>query len=335
MTYSNYSLTVFYNLNSGSLSTAYKKILSSTLTTIGNFETLYKTTIADMTIDQFSRIKEGWFHMSEIKNENRRLRYLAEYIIWYSENINTVKDFDEKISFLNDTSSYFEFQKNHYWGLFLKDFDTLFSIANQSYIDKVPESQRNSITADLIVVAMILCYSSGLWLETTDIKETDFNSDFSKFVYKGNSYDIDERGIDYLKIYSQQKKIIANGNKNYVKSDSEYFIKYILPLSKVDEKIGQKYNSEYYCVKLLRLNNLYHKMYPDLNPNINFTDESIKMSGYFYRACHDIEEIQSISRSDSKKYNLDWERYILANPFMKYSVPQMMIYRDIYLSQTI
>ena len=273
--------------------------------------------------------------MSEVKNETRRLRCALEYLVWYSENIGNVKDFDEKIAFFNDTDSYYKYQNTHYCGLFLKDFDALYSIANQSYIEKVPEQKRNSITADLIVVAMILCYSTGLWLETVNIKETDFNSDFSKLFYNGKSYDIDDRGTDYLKTYSEQKSIIANGNKLYLKSDSDYYIKYVLPESKVDEKIGQKYNNEYYCVKLLRLNNLYHKTYPNINPNLNFTEESINMSGYFYRASQNIEIFQSISPSNFKEYNIAWEKYILAHPFMKYKVPQMMIYRDQYLSQTI
>lgn len=335
MTYSSSSLTAFYNLNAKNLTTAYKKILSSTLSTIGDFESLYKTTVADMTIDQFRHIQEGWFHMSEVKNENRRLRCALEYLLWYSQNIGDVKDLDEKIDFFNDTDSYYKYQNSHYWGLFLKDFDTLYSVANQSYVEKVPESRRSTITADLIVVAMILCYSSGLWLETVNIKESDFSSDFSKFVYNGKTYDIDDRGIEYLKIYNQQKNIIANGNKTYMKSDSEYFIKYVLPESKVNEKSGQKYNNVYYCTKLLRLSNQYHKMYPHMNPNINFTDESINMSGYFYRACQNIEKNQSFSPNNPKEYDMAWEKYILAHPFMKYSIPQMMAYRDIYLSQTI
>ena len=76
-------------------------------------------------------------------------------------------------------------------------------------------------------------------------------------------------------------------------------------------------------------------MYPHMNPNINFTDESINMSGYFYRACQNIEKNQSISPNNPKEYDMAWEKYILAHPFLKYSIPQMMAYRDIYLSQTI
>lgn len=70
MTYSNSSLSAFYDINAVNLSTAYKKILSSTLTTIGSFEEFYKTTITDMTIDQFKHVQEGWFHMSEVKKRN-------------------------------------------------------------------------------------------------------------------------------------------------------------------------------------------------------------------------------------------------------------------------
>ena len=275
-------LQMFYDTMKPNLTKAFASIVSCVMLNIDEFESYYGKTIADMDIESFNHIKEGWFHTAHRKNENRK--YTAEYLHWYDINIGKVCDLQDKVHLLENTKEYYDYQKSHYWGLFLKNFDELYKVANMSYIDKVPEEVRNSITADVVVVAMIICYSSGLWIKSVNVKTADISSDCREFNYEGTTYKVCDKGVPYLKLYCQQDYVITNGNKPLYKNDSEYLMKYLVKQSEVKAKLNKVYPSNYLNHKLQILNDRYHSIYPDLGRNIKFTPESLYLSGYLNKA---------------------------------------------------
>lgn len=317
---------MFYDAAKPNISSTFAPFVSCTISDIDDFESYYGETIAEMDMKMFDHIKEGWFHSAYRKNENRKLRYTVEYLIWYDKNIGSVCDLQEKIHLLGNTKAYYEYQKSHYWGLFLKNFDELYNMANMSYVDKVPESIRNSITADVVVVAMIICYSSGLWTKSVNIKSTDISSDYKEFTYEGTTYKICDEGISYLKLYCQQDSVITNGNKPLYKNDSEYLMKYLVKQSEVEDKFGKIYPSNYLNHKLQILNERYHSIYPDLGRNVKFTPESLYLSGYLNKAL-------SVLPPDAN-FN-DWRKYIFKNPVKNYSVSDIITLKGLYLNQNI
>ena len=319
-------LQMFYDTMKPNLTTPLASFVSCTISDIDEFEAYYGKPITDMNMELFHHIIEGWFHSSYRKTENRKLKYTAEYLRWYDKNIGKVCDLQDKVQLLENTKEYYDYQKSHYWGLFLKKFDELYKVANMSYVDKVPESIRNSITADVVVVAMIICYSSGLWIKSVNIKSADISSDYSEFIYDGTTYKICDEGVPYLKLYCQQHSVLTNGNKPLYKNVSEYLMKYLVKQSEVEAKLNKIYPSNYLNHKLQILNERYHSIYPDLGRNIKFTPESLYLSGYLNKAL-------SVLPPDAN-FN-DWRGYIFKNPIKNYSVSEIITLKDIYLSQTI
>lgn len=319
-------LQMFYDTMKPNLTKAFASIVSCVMLNIDEFESYYGKTIADMDIESFNHIKEGWFHTAHRKNENRKLKYTAEYLHWYDINIGKVCDLQDKVHLLENTKEYYDYQKSHYWGLFLKNFDELYKVANMSYIDKVPEEVRNSITADVVVVAMIICYSSGLWIKSVNVKTADISSDCREFNYEGTTYKVCDKGVPYLKLYCQQDYVITNGNKPLYKNDSEYLMKYLVKQSEVKAKLNKVYPSNYLNHKLQILNDRYHSIYPDIGRNIKFTPESIYLSGYLNKAL-------SVLSPDAN-FN-DWRGYLFKNPIKNHSVSEIMTLKDLYLNQNI
>ena len=113
-------LQMFYDTMKPNLTKAFASIVSCVMLNIDEFESYYGKTIADMDIESFNHIKEGWFHTAHRKNENRKLKYTAEYLHWYDINIGKVCDLQDKVHLLENTKEYYDYQKSHYWGLFLK-----------------------------------------------------------------------------------------------------------------------------------------------------------------------------------------------------------------------
>ena len=319
-------LQMFYDTMKPNLTKAFASIVSCTVSDIDEFEAHYIETITDMDFELFEHIKEGWFHTIHRKNESRKLRYTIEYLLWYNNNIGAVRDLQDKVCLLENTKEYFEYQDSHYWGLFLKNFDELYNVANRSYVEKVPENIRNSITADVLVVGMIICYSSGLWSKSVDIKMADVSNDYTKFSYEGKTYKVCDDGVPYLKLYCQQDSVITNGNKPLYKNDGEYLMKYLVKQGQVEEKYNKVYQPNYLNNKLRLLNNEYHSMYPDLFRNVKFTPDSIYLSGYLNKALSILPINADLN---------DWRKYVNENPISNHSISEIITLKDIYLSQTI
>lgn len=319
-------LKMFFEVVKPNLTNTIASFVSCTISDIDEFEAYYGKPITDMDMELFNHIKEGWFHSSYRKTENRKLRYTVEYLLWYDKNIGGVCDLQDKIHLLGDTKTYYEYQKSHYWGLFLKNFDGLYNIANMSYVDKVPEDIRNSITADVVAVAMIICYSSGLWTKSVNIRTADISNDYKEFTYEGITYKVCDKGVSYLKLYCQQDSVITNGNKPLYKNDSEYLMKYLVKQGEVEAKLNKIYPSNYLNHKLQILNDRYHSIYPDIGRNIKFTPESIYLSGYLNKAL-------SVLSPDAN-FN-DWRGYLFKNPIKNHSVSEIMTLKDLYLNQNI
>lgn len=319
MKYYNQDLTSFFEQAKEGLTSIRQSILSSSLSDINEFENSYGKDIVDMDYDMFIHIREGWFSADYRKNETRKLSYAYEYLAWYKTNVRDVIDFDKKIELLKNLDDYYKYRRSHYLGIFIKDFSRIFSIANEKYIT----STTGGMTADTMVAAMVICYSSGIFQKAVNIKTTDFSSDFTEFKYNGISYQIYE-GAEYLKLYNKQGKIATVQNRIFYKTKSQYFLKYHVGKSQIGSKDDEVFNYNTLNAKLRLLNIDYHERFKNIPPTVKFSDQSIALSGYYSTAFKEL----SADSTDSK-----WREYIFKHPFQKLDTPQIITYKDTYLNQ--
>ena len=319
MRYYNQDLTLFFEQAKENLTSARQSILSSALSDINEFENYYGKDIVDMNYEMFVRIREGWFSTDCRKNETRKLTYAYEFLMWYNTNIRDVIDFDKKIEFINNLDDYYKYRYSHYLGMFVKDFDHIFSIVNEKYIT----STNGEMTADTMVAAMVICYSTGIFQKAVNIKMTDFSSDFTELKYDGTDYPIYE-GSEYLKLYSEQEKIATAQNRVLYKTQSPYFLKYLVAESQIGSKDYEIFNYNTLNAKLRMLNIEYHERFKNIPPTVKFSDQSIALSGYYSIAFKEL----STDSPDSK-----WREYIFNHPFKGIDTPHIILYKDTYLNQ--
>lgn len=319
MRYYNKDLSLFFEQAKEGLTSIRQSILSSALSDINEFENYYGKDIVDMNYETFIHIREGWFSADYRKNETRKLTYAYEFLMWYNTNIRNVVDFDKKIELINNLDDYYKYRRSHYLGIFVKDFNRIFSISNEKYIT----STTGEMTADTMVAAMVICYSSGIFQKAVNIKTADFSSDFTEFKYDGVKYPIYE-GSEYLKLYSEQEKITTIQNRTLYKTQSQYFLKYHVVKSQIGSKDNIVFNYNTLNAKLRMLNIEYHERFKHIPPTVKFSDQSIALSGYYSNAFKEL----SVESSDSK-----WREYIFNHPFKDIDTPHIIIYKDTYLNQ--
>lgn len=319
MRYYNKDLSLFFEQAKEGLTSIRQSILSSALSDINEFENYYGKDIVDMNYETFIHIREGWFSADYRKNETRKLTYAYEFLMWYNTNIRNVVDFDKKIELINNLDDYYKYRRSHYLGIFVKDFNRIFSISNEKYIT----STTGEMTADTMVAAMVICYSSGIFQKAVNIKTADFSSDFTEFKYDGVKYPIYE-GSEYLKLYSEQEKITTIQNRTLYKTQSQYFLKYHVVKSQIGNKDNIVFNYNTLNAKLRMLNIEYHERFKHIPPTVKFSDQSIALSGYYSNAFKEL----SVESSDSK-----WREYIFNHPFKDIDTPHIIIYKDTYLNQ--
>lgn len=319
MKYYNKDLSMFFDQAKVGLTDVRQSILSSALSDVNEFENYYGKDIVNMDYDMFIHIREGWFSADYRKNETRKITYAYEFLMWYKTNIRDVVDFDKKIELLNNLDDYYKYRRSHYLGIFVKDFNRIFSIANEKYMTSV----IGGMTADTMVAAMIICFSSGIFQKAVNIKTTDFSSDFTEFKYNGSDYPIYE-GSEYLKLYSEQENITTVQNRVLYKTHSQYFLKYHVVKTQIGSKDDTVFNYNTLNAKLRLLNIDYHERFKIIPPTVKFSDQSIALSGYYSMAFKKL----SPESSDS-----EWREYIFNHPFNIVDTPQIILYKDTYLNQ--
>ena len=297
-----------------------KYTIGGTLNSVDEFENSIGKSIMDMTIQEFEKIREGWFQVQTARTERRKILCLIQYMEWYHYNKKGIVDFEEKKTFLNNTSEYKEYRNSNYMGIFVKDFDVLFKLS--STYKYALNRDTDEPVSDPGIISIIFCYNSGLLLETGLIKSKDVANDYSSFVYEGKEYEIPIQARNYLKLYDEQKVIVAQSNQKYYKSESEYFIKMGAHQRQLNGLLGKPCSHSVILNRMKLLSNEYCKRYN--LPNMSYTKESIFLSGYFDKA------VKEIDLSDS---DLKWREYFTNHKFENKDNIQMINFKNAYAKQ--
>lgn len=297
-----------------------KYTIGGTLNNIDEFENSIGKSIMDMTLSEFEKIREGWFQVQTARTERRKILCLIKYMEWYNQNKGVIVDFKEKITFLNKTSEYKEYRDSNYMGIFVKDFDALFSLST-TYKYALNRDIDEPVS-DPGIVSIVFCYNSGLLLETGLIKSKDVAGDYSSFIYDGKEYEIPIQARNYLKLYDEQKIVVAQSNQKYYKSESEYFIKMGAHQRQLDGLLGKPCSHSVILNRIRLLNSEFCQKYSF--PNMSYTKESIFLSGYFDKAIKEIE----LDDSDLK-----WREYFIKHKFRNKDNLQMLNFKNAYAKQ--
>ena len=303
--------------NDITLSPFQKSVINGTVSDIDKFENAEGKSIVDMDMTQFEKIREGWLRAQTDKPIRRKLLCISKYLEWYQNSNGNVVDYEKKQDFLNNMNEYRAYRENNYLGIFIKDFNILFDLG-----DIYKKIGVNDLTADPCVVSCIFCYSSGILNDSGLIKSSDVASDYSSFVYNGKEYEIFKDAREYLRLYDTQKLVITNDNKEYYKSNSDYFIKLITYKNHAGEKDGKPYTKTSIINRLKAISNDYNQKYKCIN--LNYTCESIYMSSYFEKASHEMSFLDS---------DLKWREYFYAHPVKGYDLFKIIELKNAYYKQ--
>lgn len=303
--------------NDPKLSPFQKSVINGTVSDVDRFENAEGKSIVDMRLNQFEKIREGWLRAQTDKPIRRKLLCLSQYLEWYKSLKGDVIEYEQKQDFLNNMEEYRSYRENNYLGIFIKDFDILFRLGNvYKNIDGY------DMTADPCVVSCIFCYSSGNLKDSGLIRSCDVASDYSSFTYNGKEYEIFKDAREYLRLYDTQKLVITNDNKEYYKSNSDYFIKLFTYKNHIGEKDDKPYAPNSIINRLKAISQEYNNKYNSIN--LNYTCESIYMSNYFEKASH------VISSADS---DLKWREYFSENPVKNYNLYKLIELKNAYNNQ--